>query len=438
MSSLQARLRLAIGASVLAAVSVSLLVGAFFVRRSLEQSAFKGLERQARLLARGNLHPAPGRLGRFLATQDERLSILPERQARLLVPGGPTGRIAVNGREYLYATQPSGADVVVLLRTARSVRAESRPFWVALLIAGALGCMLAVIVAAALARGIARPIVRVARASRGLADGHEPERVAVAGAREVRELAESFNTMAEQLTRARAAERSFLLSVGHELKTPLTAIRGYSEALEEGVLKPDRAVKVIRTEAARLERLIADLINLARLDQRRFDIHSETVDLAEIARESAARHAGRARELGVSVHLRRRGRLALATADPDRLLQAVSNLVENALRCTPPGGTVTLSAAAGELTVRDTGPGIAADELPRAFDRFFLYRRYNGHRPVGTGLGLSIVRELVHAMGGDTRVTSSPTGTAFTISLPRRDDLHALTQHSSVTHTRLE
>ena len=437
MSSLQGRLRLAIGASVLAAVSVSLLVGAFFVRRSLEHSAFNGLQRQARLLAQGDLHPAPGQLGRFLATQDERLSILPRQQARLLVPGGPRGRITVNGTEYLYATQPSGSDVVVLLRTARSVRAESRPFWVALLVAGGLGCLLAVIVAGALARGIARPVERVARASRRLADGRDPEHVAVAGAREVRELAESFNTMAEQLTRARAAERSFLLSVGHELRTPLTAIRGYSEALEEGVLSTDRAVSVIRTEAARLERLIADLINLARLDQRRFDIHPETVDLADIARESTARHAARARELGVAVQLQYRG-LALAAADPDRLLQVVSNLVENALRCTPSGGVVTVSAAAGELTVKDTGPGIAADELPRAFDRFFLYRRYNGRRPVGTGLGLAIVRELAQAMGGDASVTSSATGTAFTISLPAPDDLHALTQRTSAAHTHLE
>ena len=97
---------------------------------------------------------------------------------------------------------------------------------------------------------------------------------------------------------------------------------------------------------------------------------------------------------------------------------------------------MTVRAAPGELTVEDTGPGIAADELPRAFERFFLYRRYNGHRPVGTGLGLAIVRELVHAMGGDARVDSSPTGTAFTISLP--NDLHALTQSSFASHARLE
>src|SRR5207244_9269613 len=102
-------------------------------------------------------------------------------------------------------------------------------------------------------------------------------------------------------TRARTAEYSFLLSVMHEWKPPLTAIRGYSEALDEGVLPPERAVKVIRTEAARLERLIADLLNLARLKQRRFDSHPEAVDLAEIARETATRHAARARDLGVRI-----------------------------------------------------------------------------------------------------------------------------------------
>jgi signal transduction histidine kinase len=112
----------------------------------------------------------------------------------------------------------------------------------------------------------------------------------------------------------------------------------------------------------------------------------------------------------------------------------VSNLVENALRCTPPGGTVTLAAAGGELTVKDTGPGISPDEIPHAFDRFFLYRRYNGDRPVGTGLGLAIVRELAQAMGGEARVAASSTGTEFTISLPlpesenQLDALHAFTQ----------
>jgi signal transduction histidine kinase len=425
--SLQSRLRLAIGVSVLVAVSLSLLVGAYLVGRSLERSAFNGLTRQVALLAHEDLHPASGQIGRFLATQDERLSVLPTKQARLLLPASPTGRITINGRRYLYASKSSGDDVVVLLRTASSVRAESNPFWLAFVAAGALGLLLAVAGAALLARSIARPLLSVARASRKLADGREPEPLPVAGPTELRSLAESFNDMAAELTRARAAERSFLLSVGHELKTPLTAIRGYSEALDEGVLTPERAVKVIRTEAARLERLIADLINLARLDQQRFDIHPDKVDLVEIAHECANRHAARARDLGVRIDVQN-GQPAFAVADPDRLLQAASNLVENALRCTPEGGTVTLVPAPGELAVRDTGPGIAAEEIPRAFDRFFLYRRYDGQRSVGTGLGLAIVRELAHAMGGDVRVASSPAGTEFTLSLPRNDALHAFTQ----------
>ena len=427
MISLRTRLRLAIGASVLAGVSVSSLVGAYLVRRSLEQNAFSGLQRQVGLLAQQDVHPAPGQLGRFLATQDERLSVLPKQQARLLLPDKPTGSITINGHDYLYATRASGNDIVVLLRTASSVRAESRPFWVALATAGGIGCLLAVAAAAVLARSIARPVLRVARASSRLAEGRDPEPLAIAGPTELQSLAASFNTMADQLRRARAAERSFLLSVSHELKTPLTAIRGYSEALDEGVLTPQRAVKVIRTEAASLERLITDLINLARLDQQRFDIHPRTVDLADVARESATRHAARARDLGVQLVVES-DPSALASAVPDRLLQAVSNLIENALRCTPRGGKVALVAQQGKLTVKDTGPGIAPDEVARAFERFFLYRRYNGNRPVGTGLGLAIVRELAQAMGGEARVATSPTGTEFTIALPVPDALHAFTQ----------
>jgi two-component system OmpR family sensor kinase len=337
--------------------------------------------------------------------------------------------VTVNGRDYIYATRTNGPDTIVLLRTASSVRADSRPFWYALLAAGALGCLLALAVAAVLARSIARPVVRVARASGRLTAGDDPEPIPVAGPRELRELAESFNTMAGQLARAREAERSFLLSVSHELRTPLTAIRGYAEALDEGVLSPATAVKVIRTEAARLERLVADLLNLARLNRQRFEIRPIRVDLAEIARESAARHAARARELGVELRLAQDAR-APAEADPDRVLQAVSNLVENALRCTPPGGTVTLTAAPGTLSVEDPGPGIAPEEVPHAFERFFLYRRYNGDRPVGTGLGLSIVRELAVAMGGDVDVKSGGAGATFTIRLPvpPADALHAFTE----------
>jgi signal transduction histidine kinase len=427
VTSLQARLRVAIGVAVLAAVSLSLLVGAYLVRRSLEHAAFSGLRRQVALLAREDVHPAAGSFGRFLETQDERVSILPTKQARLLLPDASTGRITINGRRYLYATKPSGNDVVVLLRTSSSVQAESEPFWIALLAAGALGCVVAGVLAAILARSIARPVQLVAGASGRLARGEDPGELPLRGSRELRALAASFNAMASELARARSAERSFLLSVSHELKTPLTAIRAYSEALDDGVLEPTAAARVVHTEAARLERLILDLINLARLDQRRFDIHPEPIDLDDVAAEVAHRHAARARDLEVTLDVDSSDDVATALADRDRVLQAVSNLVENALRCTPPGGTVTLAASPGRLSVRDTGPGLTPEELPRAFDRFFLYRRYNGRRAVGTGLGLAIVRELALAMGGDVDVASSTHGTEFTIRLPAPDVLHALT-----------
>src|SRR5439155_21757452 len=135
-----------------------------------------------------------------------------------------------------------------------------------------------------------------------------------------------------------------------------------------------------------------------------------------------SRHGARARELGVQLNVEQTS-AAPACADPDRLLQVVSNLVENALRCTPAGETVTLATSPGRLTVTDTGPGIAREEIRHAFERFFLYRRYNGDRPVGTGLGLAIVRELTQAMGGDVGVESpSQSGTTFTIRLPAPAD----------------
>ena len=127
------------------------------------------------------------------------MSVLPQQQARLLLPESPTGRITINERDYLYATKESGRDIVVLLRTASSVRAESRPFWMALAAAGAIGCLLAAAVATTLARGIARPVLRVARASSRLAKGRQPETLPLAGPSELRGLAESFNTMADQL-----------------------------------------------------------------------------------------------------------------------------------------------------------------------------------------------------------------------------------------------
>ena len=172
-------------------------------------------------------------------------------------------------------------------------------------------------------------------------------------------------------------------------------------------------------EAKRLERLVRDLLDLARLNQRTFTVTPQRVDLVAVAEEAVGRHEHDAREIGVSL-VAEGPAAAPATADSDRVLQVLSNLIENALRSTPAGGRVTVTARPGELSVGDTGPGLAAEDLPRAFERFFLHSRYATNRAVGTGLGLAIVKELTEAMEGSVTVESVVgRGTTFVVRLPQ-------------------
>jgi signal transduction histidine kinase len=272
-----------------------------------------------------------------------------------------------------------------------------------------------------LARAIRRPVVRVADATRRLAQGEPHVEFPVEGSGELAQLASSFNDMAAQLARAREIEQAFLLSVSHELKTPLTSIRGYAEGLVDGALPPAEAGETIRREAKRLERLVQDLLDLARMNRSAFQVHREEIDLAETARDAAGRYRAQAQAFGVELRLDTPER-APALGDADRALQVLSNLVENALRSTPAGGSVTVRALPALLEVADTGPGIEPDDLPRAFERFFLYRRYGADRAVGTGLGLAIVKELTEAMGGSVEASSRPgEGTTFAVRLPLAD-----------------
>jgi len=249
-------------------------------------------------------------------------------------------------------------------------------------------------------------VTRVAEASRSLAEGESPEPLPVEGSTELRQLSTAFNELSEELHRAQDAERAFLLTVSHELKTPLTAIRGHAEALADSVVSPERAGEVIEREAQRLERLIKDLLDLARLRRRSFDVTLRATDLGEVAHEALARHMPQAQDYGVNLVLNADGP-AGAIADGGRALQALSNLVENAIRCSSEGGTVAIVATPGRLAVVDDGPGIEPEDLDRAFERFYLWERYGVARPVGSGLGLAIVAELATAMRGRVTVTST-------------------------------
>jgi two-component system sensor histidine kinase BaeS len=326
------------------------------------------------------------------------------------------GKLTLDGRRYLYSYRPLPQRGLLLLRPVESGLGDWGPFLRDLVVGGIVAAIAAVALSFWLARSIARPVRRVADASRALAAGAYHEPLPVEGPLELSALARAFNDMAAQLAASRDAERNFLLSVSHELKTPLTAIRGYSEGLAEGMFPPEEAAATIALEAQRLERLVRDILDLARMNRREFSVRREPVDLAEIAREAVRRHEAAARGFGVT--LASEGGDEWVEADADRVLQVASNLVENALRETPAGGSVTVRAEPGRLVVADTGPGLAPEDVPRAFERFYLYDKASRDRPVGTGLGLAIVEQLARAMGGDVSVESEPGGGArFVVTL---------------------
>ncbi len=335
--------------------------------------------------------------------------------------GNGEGTITVHGHPLLYAARTTPVGRIVLVRPARLAFAEWRPFLFSLALAAVGGVLLAVLLSYLLARRLTRPIGVMAAATQRLAAGETGVEVPVEGQDELAGLGRAFNHMSIELSRARESQRGFLESVSHELKTPLTSIRGYAEALNEGAVSPGDGGRVIAAEAGRLERLVFDLLDLARFGRADFAVRHEPVDLASVGASAVRRHLPRARELGVSLTNPtaedRDG--AWGTGDEDRLLQATSNLIENALRLTPAGGSVTVTAAPGRITVRDSGPGLSEEDLPHAFERFYLFNRYRSERAVGSGLGLAIVQELTTAMGGGVRAASAPGGGAqFTLELP--------------------
>src|SRR2546423_3855433 len=429
MSSLRARLFRAIALIVVLCVGLTLGLSLLLAGRAVDDATLQDVAHQAALIAeRERVAVSPFTylkpLQPYLARQHEiyrtDASFLPDRAQTLLRHKHPAqGSVTLNGTQYFFGAQPVRSQAFVLLRPKSSTKSQWSPFLRALLIAALAGAALAAVFAFALARRISRPVHRVAEAARTLARGTRPAPVPVEGASELATLATAFNDLAEQLARAREAERSFLLSVSHELKTPLTAIRGWAEALGEGAVDAHDAAETVAAEAARLERLVRDLLDLARMNRTDFSVHPSEIDLAEVAADAVRRYHQQAAAFGVELVAVSDGGRAPAVADADRALQVVSNLVENALRLTPRGGEVRVVTAPGELRVEDTGPGLQQEERERAFERFYLHERYGHERPVGTGLGLAIVKELTQAMGGRVDVASDPDRlTAFTVRLP--------------------
>ncbi|HEX4324411.1 MAG TPA: HAMP domain-containing sensor histidine kinase [Gaiellaceae bacterium] len=291
-----------------------------------------------------------------------------------------------------------------------------------LALAFGIGIPVAGILVVYFSRRIAEPLEALAAAADEVAAGHYDVAVPehIGGGTEVERLAARFDEMTSRLAESEQLSRNFLMSVSHELRTPLTAIRGHVAALREGVLddeaSQERSLEVISEEAVRLERLVGDVLDLAKLDARRFALLREEVDMRALCERAYATFAEEARSRGIEYDLELDGGAVLVT-DGDRVLQIVTNLLANALHWTPEGGRVDLGlvAANGEVTVavEDTGPGISPQEAERIFRPF-----WSGDGG-GTGLGLAIARELALALGGRLEFHSEPGhGSRFVLVLP--------------------
>jgi signal transduction histidine kinase len=257
-------------------------------------------------------------------------------------------------------------------------------------------------------------------------------RVRVSAFRDITERKALERGLLEQNERLRELDlmkTNFVGTVSHELRTPLTAIRGYAELLEDGIggalSDPQRAyVQKIVAGAGRLERLVDDLLDFARLEAGAFKLEAREVDLARLVAGLGQAFGPQARELQVELHVGT-APVAPLEADPGRIEQVLGNLLDNALKFTPAGGRVAVAVEEREAVVRiavsDDGPGITPQHLPHVFERFYQVDASSTRRAGGTGLGLAISRALVEAHGGQIGVESEPgAGSCFWFTLPRR------------------
>jgi signal transduction histidine kinase len=351
-------------------------------------------------------------------------SALPDDALQSATP--PAFDIHVAGTSYLGVARPVTlgrvqAGALVVAEPESALRSRWLQLFWELALAFGIGIPVAGVVVLYYSRRIAGPLEELASAADEVAAGHYdvavPERT---WGSEVERLATRFDEMTTRLAESEQLSRNFLMSVSHELRTPLTAIRGHVSALREGVFEDEAAqqlsLEVVSEEALRLERLVGDVLDLAKLDARRFALLREEVDMRALCERAYATFAEQAKARDIEYDLEL-GDGAVLITDGDRVLQIVTNLLANALHWTPAGGRVDLALGTdnGEVSVAvsDTGPGVEPDAVERIFRPF-----WSGDGG-GTGLGLTIARELALALGGRLELHSEPgKGSRFVLVLP--------------------
>jgi signal transduction histidine kinase len=346
-------------------------------------------------------------------------------------------RYSSGDQRWLVITQPL-TDGYAMAVAAPRIRLATIRVWGAdfirpMAVAGGIALVTSIVLSFVIARWIAAPLDRIAAASRAVAAGDYEQELEIAGPQEIQTLAIAFNDMLQEVDASHRSQRDFVANVSHELKTPLTSIRGFAQAILDGTASdPDeqkRAARVIRDESDRLQRLVKDLLDLARLDSGQIEFDFQRVDLSALLSAVVERLSVKSRQAGVRVSLTI-PEFPVLVGDGDRLAQVFTNLIDNAIKHSRRDGQIRVwgEVAAGWVSVHvdDRGAGIPAADLERIFERFFMVdKARSGGVDRGTGLGLAISQEIIREHNGYISAQSKiGQGSRFSVQLPvvRPDD----------------
>jgi len=304
-----------------------------------------------------------------------------------------------------------------------------------LFVSSLITASIAMLLGWALVTRIVRPLNQMMTLAERIAQGDYARRVDARGRDEIGRLAESLNQMAASLTRIEGLRRDLVANVAHELRTPLTTLQGYLEALRDGVAPANHETfELLHEEVLRLVRLVDDLHQLSQFDARVSQLRSAPLDVPALIRHLVTVYGPEFATRGLTLTASHDRGLPMIEADGDLVSQALRNLIDNALRYAPPGSTVTVEAhRQGDgvrLAVANTGEGIAAEDLPRIFERFYRGEKSRSRQTGGAGIGLSIVREIARAHGGETGATSRGGLTIVWFMLPVRQGALATAAHA--------
>lgn len=293
----------------------------------------------------------------------------------------------------------------------------------AMIFAAVIALIIAMVMGAIFARTIAAPVKKITNAAKALKEGDYSARTGMTGSDEIARLGNMFDLMADSVESNRKLERRLVTDVAHELRTPLMAIQSTVEAMIDGVFKPDaERLETLNSEVQRLSRLVDALLKLSRLESRTKPIEQKKVDLTEMLSSVVQTHQAYIHDAGLNLEFEYDPHVYVF-GDADLLRQATANLISNAVRYTPEGGTITIMARKGDLmgqiVVKDTGIGLTPEEAKLVFQRFWRADSGRARATGGLGIGLSVVKEIVEQHNGWVRVEGRPNeGACFTIYIP--------------------